>query len=619
MIIGTAGHIDHGKSTLIAALTGQTMDRLAEERRRGITIDLNFAPLELAGGRIAGVVDVPGHEDFIRNMVAGASGIDVALLVIAADEGIMPQTLEHLVVLEQLGIQRGIAVLTKADLAEPAWLELVASEVTERFAASSVRFRDIVPVSARSGAGIDALREALTQMLEEVPPRPRDDLLRLPVDRAFSVPGIGTVVTGTCWSGSAEIGAEVLIMPSGQRGRVRSIESHGRALAAIEPGTRTAVGISGIDRAAAPRGAVVVSAAGGWEPVRAVDVELRLDRHARAAIARRTRVRVDLGTAEVIAWAAPRGPIEPGGTGLGRLALDRPIIARGGDRFVLRSFSPTGVIGGGTVLDPFPERRSPWPNELSASDPAVRLGALAARRRGGIPASALPLMLGLSPRAAEQLARSDSTLLRAGEHFVPLSIVEAAADRLRAALREFHQRQPGEPGMSLETLRRAVSGAGWITDAALARVRADGSVEINDSLARAPGFRPRVAGGDAIVVQVVAALAKAALRPPSLDELAATTGRKDVAGILRLAAVAGEVEALERDRYFARTALLEFEETLRELGTGEISVGMLRERLGLSRKFLIPLLEWSDARGITVRVGDMRRVRPRPSGPENAG
>ena len=223
MIIGTAGHIDHGKSALVAALTGQTMDRLAEERRRGITIDLGFAPLLLAGGGVAGIVDVPGHEDFVRTMVAGASGIDLALLVIAADEGIMPQTTEHLAVLEQLGVAAGIPVITKADLVEPDWLELVVADVTERLACSSVRFEPPVATSVRSGRGLDQLRTRLAQRAGTLAPRTPADLFRLPVDRAFSLAGTGTVVTGTAWSGRLAIGEAVVLLPGGSAGGVRSI------------------------------------------------------------------------------------------------------------------------------------------------------------------------------------------------------------------------------------------------------------------------------------------------------------------------------------------------------------------------------------------------------------
>jgi selenocysteine-specific elongation factor len=275
MIVGLAGHIDHGKSSLVAALTGRSMDRLAEERRRGITIDLNFAPLELGPGRVAGMVDVPGHEDFVRTMVAGASGIDVALLVVAADEGIMPQTVEHLTILEHLGVRAGIPVVTKADLVEAEWLELVLLDVAERLGGSAVGFGPPLAVSARTGQGLPELRERLAAQTPAA--RPSADLFRMPVDRAFSVAGIGTVVTGTAWSGQVAPGDMVAVLPEGITGRVRSVEMFGQSCTRSEPGARTAVGIAGLSRDAVRRGQVLVLAGDPWRPASALDVELALD------------------------------------------------------------------------------------------------------------------------------------------------------------------------------------------------------------------------------------------------------------------------------------------------------------------------------------------------------
>ena len=259
MIIGTAGHVDHGKSALVEALTGKRMDRLVEERRRGITIELNFAPLDLGEGQLASVIDVPGHEDLVRTMVAGASGIDCVLLVIAADEGIMPQTEEHLLVAEMLHVPHGIAVLTKTDAVEAEWLELVREEVAQRIAASPIAFGEPHATSARTGAGVEELRSRLRVLAGAVSARVTEDLFRLPVDRAFSVAGVGTVVTGTSWSGSIATGDEVLALPSGARGRVRSLESHGQQLDRALPGTRVAVGLQGVTREQVQRGEQLVT------------------------------------------------------------------------------------------------------------------------------------------------------------------------------------------------------------------------------------------------------------------------------------------------------------------------------------------------------------------------
>ena len=609
MIVGMAGHIDHGKSALVAALTGRTMDRLAEERRRGITIDLNFAPLELGPGRVAGMVDVPGHEDFVRTMVAGASGIDVALLVVAADEGIMPQTVEHLTILEHLGVPAGIPVVTKADLVEAEWLELVLLDVAERLAGSSVGFGPPIAVSARTGQGLPELRERLASQTPAA--RPGADLFRLPVDRAFSVAGIGTVVTGTAWSGQVAVGDAVAVLPGGVTGRVRSVEMFGRACAHSEPGARTAVGIAGVSRDEVHRGQVLVLAGDPWQPTSALDVELALDAAAPRPLSHRTRVRVHLGTGEVLARVMPRAPIEPGGRGLARLALEAPVVARGGDRLVLRSYSPVATIGGGRVLDPLPpSRRASWPAGLTATEPGERLAALLQRRPTGVEGSLLPVLLGLPSKPALAAARSLAGARDADGIWVPERIVESLGAKALTEIRRFHRAQPSERGLPLETLRHALRAPEPVVEVALGDLARAGRIRQRDGVVALAGFVPKVEGGDAEVDRIVGILEAAALTPPNLAELEASTGRRDIGAILRLAAGSGRVEAVERDRYYARAALDRFMQTLTEMGReADIVPSAVRERLGISRKFLIPLLEWADGKGLTVRVGDVRRLR----------
>jgi selenocysteine-specific elongation factor len=611
MIVGTAGHIDHGKSALVAALSGRPMDRLAEERRRGITIDLNFAPLVLPGGAIAGMVDVPGHEDFVRTMVAGASGIDLALLVVAADEGIMPQTLEHLAVLEHLGIAAGIPVVTKADLVEPEWLDLMLLEVAERLAESSVPFEVPVATSARTGRGLDELRTRLAVRAATLEPRRGTDLFRLPVDRSFSLAGVGTVVTGTAWSGRLRIGDAVTLLPSGRPGRVRSIESYGRTLEQSEPGARTAVGLAGLTREDAHRGTWLVAAEAIWPPSVALDVELALQPDAPRPLASRSRVRVHLGTAEVMARVQPRGPIEPGGRGLARLVLERPIVARGGDRFVVRSYSPVTTIGGGRVLDPDPpRRRAAWPSALGDRSPAERLPALLERRPAGIATAALPVLLGLPPAEAVAVARARTDIRLVGERWVREATLRELGARALASLKAYHRTHPSDRGMPLETLRHGLRAPEVLVERVLADAAAARRLRLAEGVAVQSGFTPRVEGGDAEIDRVVRILEEAMLSPPSLAELERQTGRRDIAAILRLAAQSGRVEAVERERYYARPALERFTATLADIGRGSlIAPAEIRDRLGISRKFMIPLLEWADAKGITERVGDQRRLR----------
>jgi selenocysteine-specific elongation factor len=606
-----AGHIDHGKSALVTALTGRAMDRLAEERRRGITIDLNFAPFDLGNGAIAGVVDVPGHEDFVRTMVAGASGVDLALLVVAADEGIMPQTLEHLSVLEHLGVPLGIPVLTKCDLVERDWLDLVALELGERLALSTIAFRSPVCVSAKTGEGLDDLRSRIAECAPAVAPRASRDLFRLPVDRAFSVAGVGTVVTGTAWSGRVRVGDEVALLPLGPRGRVRSIEMHGRAVERSEPGRRTAVGIAGIGRDGVARGTMLVAAGDAWEPTAALDVELALDPGAPRPLVHRTRLRVHLGTAETIGRVFPRLAIEPGARGLARLALEAPVVARGGDRLVIRSFSPVSTIGGGVVLDPIPPiRRARWPAGLAAAGAGDRLTALVERRTGGVAAPKLPVLLGIPPDRARSVAAGVPGLRLVGELWVTAALLQELGSHCLDLLRRYHGENPIERGMPLETLRRWLRAPDPAVEAVLGDLVRTGRMRRLEGLVALAGFAPRAAGGDAAVDEIVRLLEDAGLSPPSVQELERHTGRRDVAAILRLAASAGRVEPVERDRYFARLPLDRFVQTLREgRPDEEIVPSELRQRLGITRKYLIPLLEWADLKGVTSRDGGVRRLR----------
>lgn len=620
MIIGTAGHIDHGKSALVQALTGRDMDPLAEERRRGITLDLHFAPLELPGGTLAGMVDVPGHEDLIRSMVAGAAGLDLVLLVIAADEGIMPQTREHLAIVEQLRIPAGIPVITKVDLVEPEWLVMVQAEIEEWLARSPVSFSPAVPVSVRTGVGLDALRSRLVAGLAGRTTRGvAADLLRLPIDRAFSLPGAGTVVTGTLWSGRLAVGDQVVILPAGLEGRVRSLERHGEAVAACTPGDRIAAALTGIERQAVRRGAVLLAAGTDWEPTSAVDAQLALLPTAPRALTSHSRVRVHLGTTEVLARVQAAEPIPPGGAGFARLVLEEPMVARGGDRAVIRSYSPVTTIGGALVVDPLPPRRRVrWNPGLADPDPAARLAALLDRRPGGVGIPQLPVLTGLPPESCQSLAQQGG-LITINRLLLLESRVEEATRSLRQALAEFHRTHPTEPGMPLETLRAGHGAAG---SAALERLTAAGVIDSADGLAREAGFRPRAAGGEAMIERLVQRIEEGALTPPSVAELEAELRVPGIADAARMAARSGRIVAVERDRYYGERALAGFTASLAQLAArGPITPPAVREATGISRKYLIPLLEWADRSELTVRDGDARRAGPRlpPAAPPGAG
>ncbi len=618
-VIGTAGHIDHGKTALVKALTGVDTDRWEEEKRRGITIDLGFAPLPLGDNVQASVVDVPGHEGFVRNMLAGATGIDVALLVIAADEGIMPQTEEHLAIVELLGVRRGIPVITKRDLVDAEWLELVQGEVAARLAASRVRWERAVAVSALTGEGLDELRGALGRVAADLVERPAADLFRLPIDRVFAVAGAGTVVTGSTWSGGVAVGESVRLLPLGRDVRVRSIEVHGESAARAVPGRRTALALVGVDKSELARGDVAVTGP-GWHATGMLDAAVELLRGAHKPLASRTRVRVHLGTAEVLARVVQTRAIGPGETGPARLVLETPLVARGGDRFVLRSFSPVTTIGGGVVLDPFPPQRTRLRRRRIVPDqtPAQRLEALVVEAGlAGVATDTLAVRLGVAPRRVTTvIAEVGDGLLALGEMLVASAAVTAEAARLAEVLRRHHKEHPIDPGMSLQALRATVGGGAAtspppaaVVDAVLEQGVRGRKLEIVESVARVPGWRPAFdARASGARDQVARRVAEAKWQVPTVAELERELPNAPVRAVLAHLAREGVVEQMDQERYAAAPALAEFravlEATLTELGSA--TPAELRDRLGLTRKYLIPLLEWADRRGVTRRAGDAR-------------
>ncbi|HYT64523.1 MAG TPA: selenocysteine-specific translation elongation factor [Gemmatimonadales bacterium] len=616
-VVGTAGHIDHGKTALVKALTGVDTDRWEEEKRRGITIDLGFAPLPLANGIQASVVDVPGHEGFVKNMLAGATGIDVALLVIAADEGIMPQTEEHLAIVELLGVRRGIPVLTKRDLVDAEWLGMVRTEVAERLSRSRVRWHAPLAVSAVSGEGLDELRTALVAIAADLADRPVDDLFRLPIDRVFALAGAGTVVTGSTWSGTVKAGASVRLLPLDREVRVRSIEVHGEETDRAAPGCRTALALVGADKEELERGHVALTGA-GWAPTTALDVALELLPSVRKPLAARTRIRVHLGTAEVLARVAQVRSIAPGESGVARLLLERPIVARGRDRFVIRSFSPVTTIGGGVVLDPFPPPR-PRVSErgLTAGQPPGELLARLVEEAGlaGVRIADLPVRLGMLPAEVPgTIAAAGKGVLAVDDILVARRAVSGEVERLAKAVAVHHEEHPLDPGLSLQSLRAAVNAPAAVLDLLIEHGMKKQAFERTEDGAavRKPGWKAalRARAGDA-GGRLAQRLAEAKWQLPTVAELQKELGDPTVPALLAHLAREGSVERVDQDRYALKQALDDFrlavEDTLRELGAA--TPAQFRDRLGLTRKYLIPLLEWADRRGITSRKGDTRVLR----------
>lgn len=619
IVIGTAGHVDHGKTALVKALTGTDTDRWAEEKRRGITIDLGFARVDLGSDLSASIVDVPGHEDFIRNMVAGATGIDVALLVVAADEGPMPQTHEHLAILEFLDIGAGAVAVTKTDLVEREWLDLVLEDLGERLRTSPIRWEAPVPVSSPAGQGLDALRTALARAARDVQAGDPRDLFRLPVDRVFSVPGAGTVVTGTAWDGSITVGADVHILPEQIGGRVRSIEVHGETAERALPGRRTALAVAGVDRAQAPRGSVVVRSTDGWIPSRTVDVRVQMLSGARP-LGQRSRVRFHLGTAEVMARITPAGDaIGPGESGVVRLRLEEPVVARWGDRGVLRSYSPVTTIGGCVVLDPRPDPRPRRPAsdpERWAPDPAIRLGYWT-HQSGfrGLELRDLPVRLGIHPEAADRVVASAKGLVTAAGRLFDRQLVIEASEMAIRALGRYHDEHPMLRGMPHRAFHEAALGGplGGLAEAYLveqgAIVAGDGVVWLADHRAALTGLNAQ--RGEALEH----ALIDAGPQGVEMEQVAeiASEGAADLADYM---VRQGTAVRVGQSRYYHTPALAELvRKTVERLEGGlEATPAQLREALGLSRKYLIPLLEWLDGQGVTSREGDRRRLGPQATG-----
>ncbi len=610
-VIGTAGHIDHGKTALVKALTGVDTDRWEEEKRRGITIDLGFAPLPLGDALQASVVDVPGHEGFVRNMLAGATGIDVALLVIAADEGLMPQTEEHLAIVELLGVRRGIPVLTKRDLVDAEWLDLIRAEVAKRLAGSRVRWAPPVAVSSVSGEGLDELRGALTAAAQDLTERPVDDLFRLPIDRVFAVAGAGTVVTGSTWSGSVAVGESVHLLPLDRVVRVRSIEVHGQAAERAVPGRRTALALVGVERDELARGHVAVRG-DGWRATTLLDAAVELLPAARKPLASRTRVRVHLGTAEVLARVVQVAGIAPGSSGLARLVLESPLVARGGDRFVLRSFSPVTTIGGGVVLDPFPPQPGPRLRHRALAltqTPAERLlGWVSEAGLAGVPTRDLPVRLGILPGdVTGVIATAGKPVLVCGDVLAGRAHIAAEAERLANVVAAHHAAHPLDRGMSLQALRAAM---GDVPAAVMDQLPDLGVrkklIAVEGGEVRRPGWKAAV--DPAARAKLAARVAAAGWQVPTVAELQREFAAEPVGPLLAHLARDGAVEQMDQERYADPKALGDFrtalEAALKELG--QATPAELKERFGLTRKHLIPLLEWSDRRGITRRTGDSR-------------
>jgi selenocysteine-specific elongation factor len=608
VILGTAGHIDHGKTSLVRALSGVDTDRLPEEKRRGITIELGFAPLTLENAGTVGIVDVPGHEAFVRTMLAGATGVDLALVVIAADEGIMPQTREHLAILSLLGVSAGVVAITKADLAEPDWMSLIEEEARAAVAGGPLERAEIVRCSATTGNGITELRSAIDRAAMSVPARSSDDLFRMPIDRAFSVKGTGTVVTGTIWSGHIRPEDTVTLLPGGIDTRVRGVESHGSSVAEASSGSRAAIALAGIERSSVePRGMMLARAGDGWVTTRLLRADVAL-LDGSPTIGPRTRVRFHLGTAEVGARVVAIGaPVAAGARVPARISLDAPVAARAGDRFVLRSASPAGTIGGGVVTDPFPPARRVKPWSSAGADAAKRLEWMLDEAAGrGVVTRDLPIRLGVRPADLNAFVASIKKKVVVGERIFSRAAADETTADIKSAVAAAHRDQPLEPGATLQSLRAKVRAAPELIEQLLKEFVADKKLTVENGFVARAGWN---AGGadEKKLGELRTALEAAGRTPPSVEDLTAQHGA-DTPAVLKLLARRGEAVQVVSDRYFSPQAVGELTEILRAAlaGGAALTTSELREKTGLTRKYVIPFLEFCDRIGVTARRGDVR-------------
>ena len=604
MIIGTAGHIDHGKTTLVRALTGVDTDRLPEEKRRGITIELGFAPLVLDGIGTVGIVDVPGHEAFVRTMVAGATGIDVALLVIAADEGVMPQTREHLAILTLLGTRAGVVALTKCDLVDEEWLTLVTADVGESLRGTALENAPIVRTSAARATGLNELRAALGNAIRGLPARDARDTFRMPVDRAFSVRGTGTVVTGTVWQGTVTAGDAVVVQPKGKQVRVRRVQSHGSDIAQAYPGSRTALGLTGIDVVDLERGSWVCGDP-HWPVTTRMRAEVAMLPEGDHPLRPREWIRLHLGTADVGARVvAGGGELQPGDHRPARIILQEPVLARAGDRFVLRRSSPTATIGGGVVVDPLPPRRrfAVWHR---LADPEAALGRILmeAAADGGVDPAVLPARLGMPPAAVTALlAKTDQAVEVEGRIFHP-AVVAAAREAVERMVQEGLRVGPLGEGVSTALLPSLLPFVTDLIERAVEELAAAGRIERRGAHLTTPGWQPVLTAEDGeFKLKTLNRLRAAGAEPPDIDELRSEFGR-DPVPILRILEREQQVIPVEPGRFYAVEEVGRLVTTLRGGMTEdrEYTPSELREVLGLSRKYLIPFLEYCDRMRITER------------------
>lgn len=631
IVLGTAGHIDHGKTTLIKALTGVDCDRLKEEKERGITIELGFTAMTLPSGISISIVDVPGHEKFVHHMVAGATGIDLVALVIAADEGIMPQTREHLDICKLLRVKKGLVALTKIDLVEKDWLELVKEEIKEFLQGTFLENSAIIPLSSITGEGLGDFVREIDKLTQEVEERSPEGIFRLPIDRVFTMKGFGTVVTGTVVSGRISIGDNLEILPSGLETKVRGIQVHGKPVEAAMAGARAGINLQGLEKSALSRGEVLVHAQ-TLRPTNTLDAVFNLLPSAPKALKNRIRVRLHVGTMEVLGRILILGSeeIKPGEEAYIRLLLEEPTVALAGDRFVIRSYSPVITIGGGEILDAFPARHkrlsSTTKSEMdillkSPPEEKIKLHLWKAGS-GGLSFAEIVMRLNLAPAQLKSLigllASQREILAYDGERlrYLHPQVMEALKESCLNYLKEFHLQNPLQPGAVKEELKSKLPPQmdSRLFQHLLSLLEAEKKIVIEKDLLRLASHTISLKEEEKDLRQkIINLLAKTALQPPTVKEIISELkiSPPDLKPVLQLLTREGILVKVKDDLYFHRSAVAELERRVIKFlkEQKEMSPTQFKEITQISRKYAIPLMEYLDAQKITLRVGDKRILR----------
>jgi len=623
-VIGTAGHVDHGKSTLINRLTGINPDRLKEEQDREMSIELGFAWFKLPNDQEVGIVDVPGHRDFIENMLAGIGGIDAALFVVAADEGVMPQTREHLAILDLLQIPAGVVALTKVDLVrESEWLDLVEADLSETLADTILKDAPIVRVSARTGTGIDEITQALQDVLTQHPHRPDLGRPRLPVDRVFTLPGFGTVVTGTLMDGQLAVGDAVEILPRKLEGRIRGLQTHKQKEEKAQPGSRTAVNITGISVDQVQRGDVVVHPE-TYQATNMMDVWCTLLKDADAPLNHNTEVKLFLGAAEVMARVRLLGvqQLEPGGEAFLQLMLKEPVVALRQDRFIIRRPSPAATIGGGQVIDPHPQHRHKRFNSNRIEElESLLVGTpqeillQTAQKLGAASAQYLIKGSGLEAKEADEALKLlvDKGViqeLKGKKILITSTLQQQFTDKILMKITAYHRRFPLRLGMPREQLKSETNLNADVFDALVLQLTDSGKLAAFDAKLRliehAIAFTDKQQGQ---VENLLKQFDGQPYSPPSVKQSLAEIGEE----LLNALIETGQLIQISEDVLFRSGAYLEMREAVIEhiRDHGEISLAELRDKFDTSRKYAVALLEYLDQTGVTIRKGDNRILRRR--------